>query len=344
MNGRYLLAIALGLGAADASAQILMRIPHQSEPYVATIGAGDTSVPLKLTGRPPGAKAPGVLWNYEHRTADGWNNRNYMRFFWWDYDVSQFDGGDGQAGWYVVGKTMRPGAEWPDVPYYLRFRVRVNTPILPHSGSSAQMKWFIFGFDHPESAGGGHVRNITSFYPGSATGGDDRNTTTIELDAGISQAFNCAARIQNFRWTHIQTAWRWGPKGTAYQRIYVDNNDINRPNAENRTFTSTLSDGAWHFPGMTLDNQVFWGNIISSRSRVREDAQIDIMDMELSTSFDAGWAPGAGARGAGDERRDGSRADCALLLAAAGGLILTLKHGPGSTAAARAEAVCRTCD
>ena len=95
-------------------------------------------------------------------------------------------------------------------------------------------------------------------------------------------------RAHNHDWHHIQVAWRWGDEGTAFQRIYVDQNDPDNPTAENTAFTDL--GGVWQWPGDALDNQFFWCDISNTGSRVAEDAEIDVMDMEIGETFDPSWA------------------------------------------------------
>jgi hypothetical protein len=175
----------------------------------------------------------------------------------------------------------------------MRFRVRVNAPLLPHSsGRSAGMKWFIWGGFYLPDPPGGQVRNITYFYNGAAHGGDDLQYTTVKLGAGVS-ASSVQALIPNYQWVHVQTAFKWGSEGVGFQRIYVNNNNVGSPTAENMQFND-LTSQTWTFPGSALDNQMFWADIVSDNSRIREDAVIDIMDMEIDDQFDPAWYPGGG--------------------------------------------------
>ncbi len=223
-----------------------------------------------------------------------------MRYYWWDWDVSQRGHDSDQAGWTANGSLMRPASGWESVgygPYFLRFRMRVTAPLLPVTNSSlcddTQMKWFLWN----NFTGVGTDRVILMFHDGGFSGGDDFMNTSLQLRAGVSGSY-AMTHIPNYQWVHVQIAWRWGPESSGFQRIYVNNNNENAPNASNSVFDDLDAWGGtdhWGAPGgpQALDQQFFFGNIANSGSCVREDAIIDISDVEFATQFDSGWYPGA---------------------------------------------------
>lgn len=150
------------------------------------------------------------------------------------------------------------------------------------------MKFFLWNNFTPD----GLDRAILYLMSGSLGGGDDATQTTIRLGAGVSGS-RAEALFPNGRWVHVQVGWLWGDAGTAYQRIWIDNNDIASPTAENRVFAD-LPGGAWAPGGPTgLDSQFFLGPITSTGACVREDALLDMMDFEVASAFDPTWYPSA---------------------------------------------------
>jgi hypothetical protein len=291
--------VLLGLlaSAHPAAAQgELAVIDFQDEPpFVVT--AGDARRPLQVLNK-PGPKGPGVLWNFSHFKTGGWNDRAFVRYSWWDWNVSKTGHGSDQAGWTGAGAWFRPASGWPGAgPYYLRFRIRINAPLLPQSSNGqcdgdTQMKFFIWN----SFTGVGLDRVIMMLHAGSEGGGDDKTRTTLDLRAGVSGS-HARASLPNHEWVHVQLAWQWGPERTGFQRIYVNNNVVAKPTAENRRFDDLNAGGAnktWGgAAGPTgLDNQFFIGDITNTGSCVRADAEIDLMDVELATAFDSAWHPG----------------------------------------------------
>jgi hypothetical protein len=154
------------------------------------------------------------------------------------------------------------------------------------------MKFFIWN----SFTGEGTDRVIMMLHAGSNAGGSDANQTTVQLRAGVSGSW-VRTLFPNRQWVHLQLAWRWGAEGTAYQRIYVNNNNFSAPTAENRQFDDLDMWGTdrWGPPGgpTGLDNQFFLGDIDNTGSCVSEDAEIDLMDVELATQFDPNWSTGS---------------------------------------------------
>jgi hypothetical protein len=300
-----LLVVAAGVlllpSSAAAQGEFAIINFQAAPPYRAVNGSGQSHDLLVVNS--PRPKAPGVLWNYTHQTSGGFMNRPFMRYHWWDWDVSGVGHGSDQAGWTAAGSLFRPAGGWPgNGPYYARFRIRVNSPLVPHApvggcDGDTQMKYFIWNGYTPE----GTDRVILMFHAGSQFGGSDFNETSIQLRAGISGSYT-ATRFPNREWVHVQIAWRWGQEGSAFQRIYINNNAIGSPTSENLQFNDLDMNGvadSWGSPSgppRGLDNQFFLGDISNTGSCVAEDAALDVMDFELASQFDPTWFPVSGPR------------------------------------------------
>ncbi len=286
--------IAPGLAQAQGE---LGTIPFRSTPYTVV---GNTTQGLTLVGARPGPKGPGSLWNFAQFGSGGHANGPFMRYYWWDWDVSRVGHDADQAGWTGDGSVLRPAGGWSQFgqgPFYLRFRMRVAAPLLEVRGQSAcddsQMKWFIWNNFTPE----GTDRVILMFHSGAQIGGNEMTQTTLQLRAGVSGSW-AATLMPNSQWVHVQVGWRWGPESSGFQRIWVNNNSYGSPNAHNNRFDDLDVWGRtdhWGNPNgpQNLDEQFFFGDIANTGSCVREDAIIDIADVEFATQFDTGWFPGA---------------------------------------------------
>lgn len=272
-------------------------IDFQDDPPRLQASSG-SSLPLRLV-TDPGPKGPGVLWGASHHPDGGWNNRGFIRYSWWAWDASGVGHDADQAGWTGSGKWFRPASGWlPFGPYYLRFRMRVKAPLLPRAANGrcdgdTEMKFFLWNNFTPA----GIDRVIMMLHAGSEAGRDDRTHTTLDLRAGVSGSY-ARTTIANQQWVHVQLGWRWGPESAGFQSIWVDNNDVATPTAENRRFADLNAHGlsrTWGSPdgASRLDDQFFLGNIANTGSCVRDDVEIDLMDVELATEFDPSWYPGA---------------------------------------------------
>jgi hypothetical protein len=290
-------AALLAPAAAYAQGEVGV-VGFQSAPY--TVQGASSTRTLETVGGSRGPKGQGNMWDFAHFGSGGYNNRGFMRFYWWDWDVSRTGHGADIAGWTAAGSAMRPAGGWSQFgqgPYYLRFRMRVNAPILRHADNGqcdgdTQMKFFIWN----SYTADGTDRVIMMLHDGAFGGGSETGETTLQLRAGVSGSY-ALARIPNHQWVHVQMAWRWGPESSGFQRIYVNNNNVSSPNAANNRFDDLdvygLNDH-WGHPSAPqgLDNQFFLGDIANTGSCVREDAQIDVSDFEIATQFDPNWASG----------------------------------------------------
>ena len=298
---RIWFALVLLGGSSPAAADVVFRISHQVSTmgsYTLEYGAGLTeSHVMSPWTQTQGPATGSSRWDFIHvDDSSGWNGRNYMRYTRW----AKRDGGP-NAGFRCDRAKPHPYASiFGDGTSHqcLRFRMRIVKPLT--SAGSTQMKWFIVG-------GGGLAdgcdRMIVSFYSGSGghapvRGGSDVRHTHLEINSGVCGAPDASegltrVLVPNGDWVHVQICWRWGREGTAYQRIYVNNNNIRKPDAEQLQFVGTPAN-EWTFP--VTRTYCGWGDIVSDNSSSNTDAIVDVMDVELDVdeadAFDETWYQG----------------------------------------------------
>lgn len=293
-------------GGGGGSSSDLFRISHQSVSggtYPVEYGANlasssNMSMFNNVSG--PGVENGVRIWNWAHITdGSGWNGRNFLRFYRWS-DVN----GDPDSGWYFNPGTLIAPQTVQDLspgPLYIRFRIRVFE-YLGAGGNSAGMKWFLFG--GPGLADGGQrmimfIQNGLA-YSGAGeelqgAGGSLVGNTCIVMSAGVS-GNRAPLLVSNAIWLHVQMAWAYtGAPGGPYMRIYVNNNNINSPNASETLFNADGFGGVWNFPpetGNTGWATGHWADIVSTNSTTDRDAIFDLMDLGFGQSFDSNWYPG----------------------------------------------------
>ena len=287
--------------AAPAFAQTtpIFRLSHQSSSngtyavqYGPSLSQSVQASPFTTTKGPSGT---GATWDFTHvGNGSGWNGRNFMRYSRW-----RVLDGDPRAGFNWSLNTTAPSGGWASVrsaPLFVRWRMRVNQHMTESTGHGG-MKWMIFG--GPGLADGNN-RLILFFYSGSYTAphvgrsGTDAQYTGLSVNAGVSGS-RAFALIPNGSWVNVQVAVRYGPTGTAYQRVYINNNNFNAPDYQNTAFAD-LAGQTWTFPDMGGGNpgEMWWGNIVTTNSATSTDFNADFMDMEMDDAFDANWAAGGG--------------------------------------------------
>jgi hypothetical protein len=301
---RALLIAACVLCASVVEAALPFNLPLQTTvDYNCNGSGGDTMNPASRKG----AAALGVVWDGNIVTSGGFNNRGYLKFDWWDWDVSQLPNQSPDPTSVPAGYSGNVGdceTSFAETTYYAKFRIKTNAAILAHSvlappsglpDGDTQMKWLIWGKD----SGEGRDRVIFMLFAGNATansgpcGGVEATQTCVALCAGVSAS--CAQTLYtNSQWVSVQLAWRWGDEGTAFQRIYINNNTEGSPTASNATFADVACTAHpttyWCFPGnASLGGEILYGDIDNTGSAVRENADIWSSDFSLGTSFDASW-------------------------------------------------------
>jgi hypothetical protein len=234
-----------------------------------------------------GSKGPGRLWNYTHETSGGWNNRNYVRFYWWDYDVSGVP--EEAVGFFFSGAPIEPSAQWQNgVEYFVRVRIRYNQRIRPHpnSGMTANNKWFIGNI----GAGGDarvmiHMRSAES---GGVCGlNQSQYPPQTHVGTRISQniSADCAGgALRVGVWEHLQYSFRFGGPGTAAVKLWLNNNDYSRPTSQDLNWGDN-----WQMVRSQMNTGFNLGGYVSDE--VADDVTWDIMDFEIANAFDSGWAP-----------------------------------------------------
>jgi hypothetical protein len=278
----------------------IFRMSHQSSSngtyavqYGSSLSQSTLASPFTTTKGPQGS---GAIWDFTHvGNGSGWNGRNFMRYSRW-----RTVDGDPRAGFNWSLNTTQPPGGWAAVrnaPLFFRWRMRVNQHMTESTGHGA-MKFMIFG--GPGLPDGGS-RAIFFLYSGSYTAqqlgrsGSDAQYTGLCINAGVSGS-RAFALVPNGTWVHVQVAVRWGAQGTAYQRVYINNNNFNAPDYQNTSFPDV---GTWTFPDLGGGNpgEMWWGNVVTTNSATSTDFNADFMDFEMDDAFDPNWSSGSGGGG-----------------------------------------------
>lgn len=276
---------------------VLLRVTHQSTTVGGTTypilhGAGlASSTNMTIDADYMGAENGTNTWDWSHETTGGYGSRNFMRFYRW----SDVDGDPATGFLFNPVDVLDPSfANLGDGPFYLRFRMRTNA-YLGTGGHTSGMKFFIWG--GPGATG--ERRMILFIRNGSAhsgsgeplegAGGTLAGNTVIDMTAGVSGNY-APLLIPNGEWVHLQFAWKHGlAAASPFFRAYLNNNVEGSPDAEHTAFSADAMGGNWIKPEVWDGGH--WGEIVTTGSTSATDAQLDFMDMELGTSFDATWAP-----------------------------------------------------
>lgn len=298
-----------GGGGGGGSPNILYRISHQATSgpgltYPISHGANlasNTDLSILYVASGPGAQDGVRVWNWEHVGDGSWGGENFMRFTRW----SGVDGGP-ETGWgwdpnILISPTtfasLAPG------PFSLRFVMRVQsylgygnnpTDVTAAGQHAAGMKWFIFG--GPGISGERRMifwlRNGLAYNQGGefleGQGGTLAGHTVIDASAGVGP--RTPLLITNAGDKYVQVYWAYeGYPGGAFIKIYVNNNDINAPNAQRTDFSGNPG-GQWLYPESWSTGH--WGDIVTDNSSSDRNAIFDFKNMELGTAFHPTWFPG----------------------------------------------------
>lgn len=295
-------------GGSSGGSNILFRISHQSTsnagatyPIVHGTNLATTSncgVYSGPTG--PGAQDGVRVWNWEHVGDGSWGGQNFMRFTRW----SSVDGGP-ESGWtWDPNIILSPStfASFAPGPFSLRFVMRVQSPLgYGNTGSgtnagqhAAGMKWFIFG--GPGISGERRLifwlRNGLAYNAAGealeGAGGTLAGHTVLDASAGIGP--RTPMLITNTGDKYVQVYWAYnGYPGGEFIKIYVNNNNINSPNAQRTDFSGNPG-GTWLYPESWSTGH--WGDIVTDNSSSSTNAIFDFKNVEFGTSFDSTWYPG----------------------------------------------------
>jgi hypothetical protein len=270
----------------SASAQVLGRIPFQTHPYQVYDASGAARQALDIDGDVRGPKAQGNLWDYQHMTdGTGFQGRNFVRMYWWDYDVSRVP--EQEIGFIFAGSSLTtPSGGWRDgVEYFIRFRIRQHSPPLALGGGPGTVnnKFLITNWGgtramiHMRTAGGYACGPLDSgTYPA-------QDWVSMRISRNIDgpddgYCANIPVRLR--QWNHLQYSIRFGASGTAFVKAWVNNNSYSSPSAADTTGSSwgeVGMDGPWQLGGYVSDESI-------------QDVVWDLQDFEVATSFNSQWS------------------------------------------------------
>lgn len=272
-----------------AGGQVLGRVPFDSHPFKLYDMNGGERDTLGVYSEVMGPKGPGTLWDYEHITdGSGWNGRSFVRFRWWDFDVSGIE--EQEIGFFFDGARLTPPPDgWRDgAEYFIRFRVRIHsTPVAVggESGTTVNNKFLI------TNSGGVRLMLHMRSADGSACGTFDpiqyppQDWVSMRISRNIDgpdDGYCANVPVPTAQWTHLQYSVRYGAAGSVFVKAWVNNDDYSRPTAVDATGSE------WPQVGMEGRWQV--GAYVSDPSA--EDVSWDLMDLEVAATFDPTWAAG----------------------------------------------------
>jgi hypothetical protein len=277
------------LGSPAFAQGVLGRVDFQAQPYSIRNWSGALRT-LGVADDQRGPKGPGHLWDFSHQTSGGWNNRNYVRFHWWEYDASGVP--EETAGFFLPGAFIEPTAQWQNgVEYFFRMRIRFNQPIVPEpsNGETANNKFFIGNI-----GSGGGDRIMIHLRSGQSQGSCMLNRTlypaATHVGTRISQNISddCAGGpLRVGVWEHVQYAFRFGGPGTASVKLWLNNNNYGAPTHQDVNWSTT-----WNVSRSQMNAGMDLGGYLSDQ--VENDVTWDLMDVEIANSFDSSWYPGGG--------------------------------------------------
>lgn len=263
---------------------VYARIPFAAEPYEVFDGSGNALEELLPFGYGTHGVPGSGMWDWSHHANGGpVNDCPFMRYHWWDFDLSGDSGGT--AGFTQTGDLFTPAGGWPNPgPYYIRFWIRVNAPIIPKAGADADhiIKWFKWNGDVDD----GDNRVFLQMGPGSALAGHtDAEGIVLSLEHNIDH--NNEAHIfvpADDQWHAVQGAWRHGTVGTGYVKLWLDADNASESTP---THQDTSLGGTWNFNALGYDSQFWWGDQSNSPgAEVDETAEFDTCLIELASTFD----------------------------------------------------------
>ena len=244
-----------------------------------------------------GPCANGVYWNFT-RVAPGagnggFNNRGYARYTWCDYDVSRTS--MGAAGWTEAGYHFRPATGWPTDTFYGRFRIFIEQPISVAAGgdNNRQLKFFIWH----AGVWDGDQRVMGFLDGGSNCGASDNTHVCFTLQRNIAHDTDTAGvAIPVGQWAHVQFSWRHGALGASFVKVWLNNNNLAAPSAQDLNLTSVPQrpgGATWVKDNAGYDAQFYIGNGANTGTRFASDFVLRLMDFELDSSFDPTFTSGS---------------------------------------------------
>jgi hypothetical protein len=233
---------------------------------------------------------------YEFR-PDGYAQRGCLR-----YIVPAYAGVDGEAikGFALSSRRFRPVAGWPlPGPFFGRLRMRIapGQTLIPAAGAPAdgEFKFFI----RAAGAYDGDQRHMLMLFSGSAYGSGRRDEDGIQVSCqrNISHQTEAARGFvpADGQWHHVQWAWRHGPQGQSFLKLWIDTNAVSRPTAQDLVLDQVPSvpggTSEWFATSAAYDDQTSFGFCATTGTRLARDFAIDLQDLEEGDAFDPAWAP-----------------------------------------------------
>jgi hypothetical protein len=251
----------------------------------------------------PGTCGPNVGWSRQRIAPasgnGGWNSRGFLRYTLCDHDPHTSLGDAWQAGFAFDP----PGTStvWPATTY-IRFRLYVEGPLVSSSIGNTQLKWFIWH----QGVWGGDQRVMMHFYRGDHCGTSASSTVCLSLLRNIFVGTDEAkVSIPVGQWVHIQGAWRHGPVGTSFVKLWRNNNSLAAPTNQQTSMdvcrlecpSQPGGTSEWVRDEAGYHGPFDWGNRANTSTYISQDWTARMMDLEIDDAFDPTWAPDATSTG-----------------------------------------------
>lgn len=280
--------LALAVSAPAQAQGVLGRADFQTSPFTMRSWTGSVQTLSNVNAQQMGPKGPGHLWNYTHESVGGWNNRRFIRFYWWEYSASGIP--EESAGFFFSGAAIEPSGQWQNgVEYFVRARIRFNQRIQPTApnGTTANNKWFIGNIGQ-----GGDARIMIHMRSGESGGVCGLNQTlypgATHVGTRISQNIyeDCAGGpLRVGQWEHVQYSFKFGGPGVGAVKLWINNNSYNQPTSQDLNWNRP-----WSMDRAQMNSGFHLGGYLSDE--LENDATWDVMDFEIATTFDGAWYPG----------------------------------------------------
>jgi hypothetical protein len=287
------IALALLLVPARASAQ-WVKVDFQDPPPFTMKWSGGSQPLYVMTNAGP--CGPNVPWNFSHvpaaRGNGGYADRGYVRWTWCSDEKSRVR--ISPSGWTGAGRLFKPESGWPADAFYARVRIFVEQPIKVAGGGDPfrQFKFFIWH----RSVFDGDQRVIGFLENGSNCGKSDGSHICFTLQRNINhRAETATVPLAVGAWSHLQFAWRHGPEGTSFLKVWLNNNNPAKPTAQDLTLDATplnpKRSSEWFRDDAGYDQPFQLGNMANTGTKLKDDFVLRLMDFELDGRFDPAWHP-----------------------------------------------------
>jgi hypothetical protein len=291
----------LTFAASPVQITPIFRITFQDPlPFSATWdqkGGGSADL-FERTGHGPGACGPpGTGWGYERvaPAADngGFASRGYIRQTFCSFEVSRISGT--WTGGFSFGPPAALDNTWPTSVFYARMRLYFEGPITADSGGDTrrELKFWVWHRD----VFGGDQRVIAFLERGANCGAKSSTHVCLTLARNIftdEPSERASVPLPVAQWHHVQWAWRHGPRGESFVKVWSTSASVARPDASGETLrTVTRSPGGtdeWVRDEKGYNGQMDLGGVANNDTRFKEPFVIRYMDFEIDDEFDPAWA------------------------------------------------------